>query len=427
VHTDGIFYEADFPRAEYEARYARARRVMEELGIDALLLSLGIHIRYLAGYRTPFWGDAPGIPLALIPRDPAVAPALILSRHMEFTAGTSWIEDVRYVSPERPAPFNDQCDLAADLVKSKGLARGAIAMDVGDAVRDNMPTIAFDRIRAALPDARVVDAATVMSPLRQVKSAAEIEVLRRACHTTCAAWQAGLEALREGMSEKELAAVVCSAILSCGEEAGLIRPWALYMASGRDMAVWCNVLPSPYRLQQGDLVLIDGGATCKGYHADIIRWGAIGPLSDEDRYLADVATEANAACRSAIKAGVSCAEIHRVGAEVYRRSQIDHDDWKVWGPAGHGVGLEVHEAPFLTPANPLATAGDYREALLQAGMVITVEPLIVKTRSGRFAADPAQCYQGRAPDMCAVEDNVVVTDGGCELLTPLQPYVWRSL
>jgi Xaa-Pro aminopeptidase len=417
MHTQGVLFEADFPRAEYDARYARARQVMEELDIDALLLSLGIHIRYLAGYRTPFWGDAPGMPLVLVPRDPAMVPTLILSRYMQFTAGTSWIEDVRYVSPERPAPFNDPCDLAADVVKSHGLARGSIAMDVGNSVRDNMPVIGFDRLRAALPGVHVVDAETVTSPLRQIKSAAEIDVLRRVCRTTCAAWQAGLEALHEGMSEKQLAATVCSAILAIGEEAGLIRPWALYMASGRDMAVWCNVLPSPYRLQRGDLVLIDGGAICKGYHADIIRWGAIGQLPDEDQYLMDVATEANAACRSAIKAGVPCAEIHRIGAEVYRRSRIDHDDWKSFGPAGHGVGLDVHEAPFLIPTN---------EMPLKAGMVITVEPLIVKTRAGRYAADSAQRYEGRAPDMCAVEDNVLVTEAGYELLTQLQPYIWRS-
>ena len=417
MHTPGILYEAEFHPAEYRARYEKARGAMDCLGIDALLLSLGIHLRYLAGYRTPFWGDAPGIPLALIPRDPAVAPALILSRHMEFTAQTSWIEDVRYSSPQQPSPLDHPCDMAVELVTSRGLAGATLAMDIGNAVLDNMPTAAFDRIRAGLPQACIVDAAPAMSQIRQIKSAAEVEVLRRVCHTTCEAWRAGLEALKEGMREKDLAAVVCSTILRVGEEAGMIRPWAIYMASGRDMAGWCNVLPSPYQLQRGDLVLIDGGATCKGYHADIIRWGAIGEPSAEDRYLLDVATEAHVACRSAVKAGVPCSEIHRIGADVFRRSRMDHDDWAVWGPAGHGIGLEVHEAPFLLPDN---------DRPLQAGMVITIEPLIVRTRSGRFATDPARRHQGHAPDMWAVEDDLVVTEDGHELLTPLQPYVWTT-
>ena len=61
MNTAEIFYEPDFPKEEYAARYRRARQLMDENGYDALLLSLGIHLRYLTGYRTPFWGDAPGI------------------------------------------------------------------------------------------------------------------------------------------------------------------------------------------------------------------------------------------------------------------------------------------------------------------------------------------------------------------------------
>jgi hypothetical protein len=57
-------------------------------------------------------------------------------------------------------------------------------------------------------------------------------------------------------------------------------------------------------------------------------------------------------------------------------------------------------------------------------MVITIEPLIVKTKVGRFAQDPDNRYRGRAPDMMVVEDNIVVTENGYELLTPLQPYLW---
>jgi Xaa-Pro dipeptidase len=417
MDTHGVLFEADFPPAEYRARYERAQAVMDASGVDAVLLSLGIHLRYLAGYRTPFWGDAPGIPLALMPRDPAVSPTLILSRNLEFTAQTSWIKDVRYFAPERCAPFNDPCDLAVDVIRSAGLARGTIAMDLGNAVLDNMPAAAFDRIRSGLPDARFVDAADTMSRLRQIKSPAEIEVLRSACRTTCDAWRVGLESIREGMREKDLAAEICCAILRAGDEAGQIRPWVIYMASGRDMRVWCNVLPGHYQLRSGDLVLIDGGATCKGYHADIIRWGAVGEPSADDRYVLDVALEAHAACRSAIRAGVPCSEVYRVGADIYRRSRIDHDDWTARPPAGHGIGLEVHEAPFLTPDN---------QSPLQPGMVITVEPLIVRTLSGRFATDPTRCYDGRAPDMAAVEDDVVVTENGCELLTPPQPHVWIS-
>jgi len=418
MNTDGILFEADFPKEEYLARYTKACQLMDAIGIDALLLSLGIHLRYLTGYRTPFWGDLQVLPLALIPRDKEKAPILILSRYSEYTAGTSWIEDIRFTQPDRPSPFNSPLELVIDAVKAMGLDKGVIGMDIGSAVRDNMPYTAFEEIKQGLPGMKVVDASTVISPLRTIKSPAEIQVLQNACYTSGVAWQAGLEALKAGMSEKELAAVICSAVLQTGEEAGLFRPWIIYMAAGQDMKVWCNVLAGNYKVQNGDLVLVDGGCTRKGYHCDFIRWGVIGEPSSEDNYLLETAILANAACRQKIRAGVSCNEVQGAGAEVFKNSSIDHEDWIVLGQAGHGVGLDVHEDPFITAGN---------ETLLEPGMIITVEPVIVKTSGGRFAKDPIKRYQGRAPDMMVVEDMVLVTETGYELLTPLQPYAWRTL
>jgi Xaa-Pro aminopeptidase len=164
-------------------------------------------------------------------------------------------------------------------------------------------------------------------------------------------------------------------------------------------------------------VLIDGGCTRKGYHCDFIRWGVIGEPSAEDKYLLETAIQANAACKAKVKAGVRCSEVHKAGADVFNQSGIDHEDWLVMGQAGHGVGLDVHEEPFITAGN---------ETLLQPGMVITIEPVIVKTSAGRFAQDPAKCFEGRAPDMVVVEDMVLVTETGYELLTPLQPYAWNT-
>jgi len=415
METKEIIFEADFSSEEYQDRYQKAQNKMEQEGIDALLLSMGIHLRYLTGFRSPFWGDAPGSPLALIPKDTNHEPVLILSRYSEYTSESSWIKDIRYIQSDRQAPFNDPLALAVDTLKSWGLSEGVIGMDISSSVRDNMPFTAFESIKLGLPNARIVDTNSVLTPLRQIKSAAEIEVLKNACETSMAAWKAGLEALSEGMSEKELAAVIGTTILEIGEEAGLYRPWIIYMASGSDLSVWCNVLPGNYRVQKGDLVLIDGGCTRKGYHCDFIRWGVIGEPSRVDQYLLDTAVEAITACKETIKPGVTCGEIHAIGKKVYEAANIDHDDWQVWSPAGHGIGLEVHEEPFLSPGN---------EIILQPGMVITIEPLIVKTKVGRFAQDPNNLYRGRAPDMMVVEDNILVTENGYELLTPLQPYLW---
>lgn len=415
METKEIIFEADFPPEEYQTRYRKAQSKMEEEGIDALLLSLGIHLRYLTGFRSPFWGDAPGSPLALIPKDTNHEPVLILSRFSEYTSESSWIEDIRYVQTDRHAPFNDPIALAIDAIKSKSLDNGVIGMDISSSVRDNMAHTAFESIKQGLPDVRVVDSNAVLSPLRQIKSPAEIELLKNACQTSGLAWKAGLEALKEGMSEKELAAVIGSTILKEGEEAGLYRPWIIYMASGSDLSVWCNILPGNYRVQKGDLVLIDGGCTRKGYHCDFIRWGVIGKPSREHHYLLDTAVEALTACKESVKAGVTCGDVHAIGKKVYEAAKINHDEWQVWSPAGHGIGLEVHEEPFLTSDS---------EIILKAGMVITIEPLIIKIKTGRFAQNPNSLYKGHAPDMIVVEDNILVTENGYELLTPLQPYLW---
>jgi Xaa-Pro dipeptidase len=417
MQTDEILFEADFPVQEYESRFSKARHFMAEKDMDALLLSLGIHLRYLTGYRTPFWGDTPGIPLALIPRDADKPPILFLSKYSEYTSEATWIEDIRYTQPDRPPPFSDPLGLAIDAVKSMGLEKGVLGMDINSAVRDNMPHAAFETIKRGLPDARIEDANMVMSPLRAVKSSYEIEVIKNACHTSGIAWKAGLEALKEGMSEKELASVICSTVLQAGDEAGLYRQWIIYMAAGTEMAVWCNVLPGNYRVQKGDLVLVDGGCIRKGYHCDFIRWGIVGEPAPEHNRLLETAIVANAACKRVIRAGVTCGEVFQAGLDAYRNSGIDTDEWLVLGQVGHGVGLDVHEDPFLTSGN---------ETLLEPGMVITVEPVIVKTSAGRFAKDPAKRYQGHAPDMIVVEDMVLVTETGYELLTPLQPYAWKT-
>jgi Xaa-Pro aminopeptidase/Xaa-Pro dipeptidase len=140
----------------------------------------------------------------------------------------------------------------------------------------------------------------------------------------------------------------------------------------------------------GDCVVIDFGAVCDGYHSDETCTFVVGRAAEHQREVYGLVREAHDRAIRAVRAGVSCGEIDGVArsflAEAGLGGAFAHG-------AGHGVGLDVHEAPRLA-------AG--REELLRAGMVVTVEPGVYLP--GRWGV--------------RIEDTVLVTEEGCEILTP---------
>jgi Xaa-Pro aminopeptidase len=161
-----------------------------------------------------------------------------------------------------------------------------------------------------------------------------------------------------------------------------------------------NAVASDYALNDGDLVLMDGGAVFGGYVTDYIRQACVGHPTDEQLSFFAITVEANDAAIAAIRPGVSGADVYEAAMDVFDRRDVRK--YTVNNIIGHGVGMDIHEVPWLGERDTVYTSG----TILQPGMVVCVEPVFAR------ANDPE-----RKKGTWIVEDKVLITETGHEVLT----------
>jgi len=226
--------------------------------------------------------------------------------------------------------------------------------------------------------------------LRSCKSEAEIECLRRAAAITLAGYREGFQSLKEGMTEKELAAVIVSKWLALGAD-GIAF---LGIASAPDGARYAHVGPGDRSIRKGEVVNIDGGCMVRGYCADLFRMACLGePNNRDEKRLIRCIIEAKDAMIGAIRPGALVHEPFDAAEKVIQKGGFGHlvpdTTW------GHGLGLDIHELPTLTK-------GSLSE--IEENMVFCVEPWTMDYSDWSMARN--------------FEDAVRVTPSGAELLSP---------
>ncbi len=235
------------------------------------------------------------------------------------------------------------------------------------------------------PGCQIVALESLMTELRLVKDATEIEHMRRAVDITEQALRGVREIIRPGLTELQVAAELKMALFRTGAEGLAFDPLVL---AGPNSAS-PHASPSERPIQSGDVVTIDCGATWRGYCADITRVFAVGRIDPELEKAYRAVKEANRAGRAAARMGVPAQEVDRAA----RRVIIEAGYGEYFSHrTGHGLGLEVHEPPYIVEGN---------ERVLEPGMVFTVEPGIYLTGVGGVR----------------IEDDVMVTANGAETLT----------
>ena len=255
----------------------------------------------------------------------------------------------------------------------------------------------LEAVKEQIRPAELVNGTPLIQAVRMVKSPRDVACLRRACEISQAGVRAGWQALRPGMTEKELARVMGSTMYAEGAELGT-QPSFLAMFGGPERYMHVNALASDNVLREGDLVMIDGGAVFQGYSTDFIRQACIGQPTAPQRRFFDVCLEANDAAIAAIRPGVEGADVYAAGVEVFEREGLM--DYNLLNIVGHGTGMEVHELPWLGEGGVVYTSS----TVLEPGMVVCIEPVIGGMddwRTGTFI----------------VEDKVLVTETGSEILT----------
>ncbi len=239
---------------------------------------------------------------------------------------------------------------------------------------------------AAYPGLRIADAEKAISGLRRCKSADEIAALERAIAISERALQQVLAEVRIGMSEKEIENRLVGLLFAFGAEDLSFGP---IVAAGENSALPHAHARDEYRIEAGDALLLDFGARSGGMAADITRTVFVGHAPDAARQVYDVVLRANLAGHAAARAGVTAHDIDDAATIVLERSAFAA---RIRTKTGHGLGREVHEAPYIMRGN--------RE-VLEPGMVFTIEPGLYQL--GAFGV--------------RIEDDVLVTEAGCRSLT----------
>jgi Xaa-Pro aminopeptidase len=227
----------------------------------------------------------------------------------------------------------------------------------------------------------------VIVGLRAVKDDAEIVRLRTACRITTAVLADVIGRLAAGMTERGIAEMLEGGFVDAGADAAAFDS---IIASGPNGAIPHHEAGGR-AIRTGDLVTIDCGARVDGYHADCTRTVAIGEPGEQWRRIHAVVARAQQAGRAAVAPGTTGRQLDQVARSLI--TSEGHGDHFVHG-TGHGVGLEIHEAPAI---------GERAASTLEAGMTITVEPGIYLSGSGGVR----------------IEDTLLVTDDGSEILTDL--------
>ena len=346
---------------DYAGRSQRVRERLSDHEIDALLVTNLTNVGYLTGFsgtngqvvvtasETTFFSD---------PRYAARASDLVEGADVA-------------IYPDRLT------DLLPERLKKSKVARVGVETA-------SMTLAERDQLAGPLEPIEIVGTKGVVEDLRRIKDDEEVALIREAVALTDQTFAWILERLAPGATERDVALDLEVNMRTTGADAVAFEP---IVGSG-PLSAHIHHTPSERSLEKGDLVLLDFGCKSGGYCSDFTRTVVLGPATDDQRELYETVRDAQAAGVAAIAAGV-----HGRDADAAARAVIESSgEGERFGHGlGHGVGLDIHEAPRLHRIS---------EDTLRTGDVVTVEPGVYRVGAGGVR----------------VEDCVLVTDTGAEVL-----------
>jgi Xaa-Pro aminopeptidase len=357
----------------YAERLAGVRRGMEREELDAQLLTNLVSVRYLCGFT-----GSNGYLFVTSDRCLFVTDG----RYRFQAAG-----QVQGAEIQVCLTHQEVIDTFTKLTAGEGLARvGYEGTHVTVVSRGPAwePPPGVDKLNTYFPGAELVPVQGLVEELRKVKDAGEIGSIRKAAALGDEGFDYIVGKVKPGVTERELALDLEFHLRSIGAEA---MSFDVIVAAGERSAL-PHAHPSDKRIEPGEFVLFDFGCVVDGYCSDMTRTVVLGPLDDRHKEIYELVARSQSAGLEVAGPGIACGDVDAVARNVIARA--GHEEAFMHG-LGHGVGLEIHEAPSLKKG--------FTEQL-KPGHVVTVEP-------GVYFED----WGG-----VRIEDLVAVTEDGIELL-----------
>jgi Xaa-Pro dipeptidase len=364
-------------REERQARQERARQLMRENALDAILLMEGTSLRYFTGIH---WRGGERTFALVLPAKGAafyVCPAFEEGRAHEQIANAPDGEqpDVR-VWQEDESPYQR----IAQGLKDRGIAGGKVGIE------ETVRFVFADGIAKAASQAAITSATPVTAGCRMIKSDHEVALMRLAAQVTLAAYAAVYRSLHPGMTQKDVSNLIDAAYRQLGfpGDASVMVDEATAYPHG---------LPGAHVIREGSIIMIDDGCTVEGYQSDITRTFVLGKASDKMNRVFDIVLRAQSAALAAARPGAECGSVDAAARKVVTDGGYGPDYKYFTHRLGHGLGMDGHEWPYLVRGNPTK---------LQANITTSDEPGIYIR--GEFGV--------------RIEDDMHVTENGAELFTP---------
>jgi Xaa-Pro dipeptidase len=359
---------------DYAARLEKARRLIAANKMAALFLEGGTNLVYFT--KVNWWRSERTFGALISPqRDPVwVCPAFERQRAEELIPQGQEIRTWE----EHESPYA----LIGTVMKDLGAAGGRLGLD------PSMRHFIYYGLRKDAASLELVDGAAVTEGCRGVKTAKEIAYLDLANKITKLAYREGFEQIREGMSPRDLAAVISEAHQKMGVSGGggpQFGPNTAFPHGSRAVR----------DLQRGDAVLVDGGCSVEGYRSDVTRAIFFGRPTDRQRRVWKAVKKAQVAALKAVRPGATCESIDGAARKVIEDAGFGPDYKYFAHRLGHGIGLEGHEYPYLVRGNKLK---------MEPGMTFSNEP-------GIYIYDEFGVR---------IEDCMVVTENGGRILGGLE-------
>jgi len=333
---------------ERRARLEKARRLMAENGLGAIVLEPGTSMAYFVDVH---WGLSERPFLLVIPAkgDLAfVAPGFEENRAREVTKFTS---DIRVWQEDE-----DACSVVAAILKDRGVSTGKVGIE------ERVRFFIAHGLRQAAPQVDWTLATPVTAGCRMIKSKTEIALMQRANDITIAAYKAGLATLYEGMTQGELRDNITAAYQALGASGEIAVSFGEFTAFPHGSI-------KPQRLKPGDVVQIDDGVKYLGYQSDITRTVVFGKPSKRQVDVWNLEKKAQAAAFAAAQVGATCESVDAAARKVITDGGFG-PGYKVPGlphRTGHGIGMDGHEWTNFVKGN---------KTKLAPGMCFSDEPMI---------------------------------------------------